>query len=245
MGYGSCTMNAPHITNVLAVLHSVPATLRGDVLACVTDAAKFAQIQTICAGSAAAPNVALSLSTSLEPSVAPAPALAVPRTPAPPSAEPRRIYVTAPKHVQESHRHLVDGSIRALQQIWPKAEIIDANAHWPEGERRGEAWERGIADLVRGVDLAVVVTSPEGWIGMGIEREIQTAKAAGRHVLIARSPADGVFVFQDQFEIKKFKGPGSKAHIPKEIRGSVMSEVVCAVHVFHVAYVPQPIKAKS
>ena len=211
-------------STVLTNLSRIPSDLHPSILALLSDAATLTSVRELVGGGAVSASKPVDSEPVVE--VLASPPLAVVVKPDAAASEPKRIYVTAPKYMQETARAVVDSAIAAIKKLWPSAEIIDANVHWPDGERRGPAWEAGFTDLVKTIDAIVVVTNEEGWIGTGIELEMRIAKGAGRHVLATRSTGDGTFIFYQEVTSEKFRGVGSKSKIPPKVRQSVVGHIV-------------------
>lgn len=211
-------------STVLTNLARIPSDLHPSILALLGDSATLASVRELVGAAAPTSKSVVPGTASVE--VAPPTPLALVVKPDAAASEPKRIYVTAPKYMQESERATVDAAIAAIKKLWPAAEIIDANTHWPAGERRGPAWEAGFSDLIKTVDAIVIVTNNEGWIGGGIEMELKIAKGAGRHVIATRSTGDGTFVFYQEVVTDKFRGTGSKSKIPPKFRQSVVGYIV-------------------
>lgn len=218
-------MNTPSNT-ILSNLSRIPTELHTSVLALLADSAMLANVRALVGGVSAMPSrheAPVAIATEGAESLPPLKLTVKPRSA---EAEPKKIYVTAPKYVQEHLRSLVDDAIAATKKLWPNAEIIDANTHWPDGERRGPAWEAGFSELVKTIDMVLVVTNEECWIGTGIEQEIRIAKGAGRYILATRTPGSGIFMFYQDPAIEKYRGRGSKSHIPAVARQSVMGYLI-------------------
>lgn len=213
--------------HILSNLSRIPSDLHTSILSLLGDAAVLSNVRMLVGNSTApaAPKGAVAGPAAGDGAPAPLP-LSIVVKPRSAEAAPKRIYVTAPKYMQEGQRSMVESAIAAVKKLWPEAEIIDANKHWPEGERRGPAWEAGFADLIKTVDAIVVVTNEEGWVGGGIEMEMRIANGAGRHVLAVRSPGGGNFIFYQEVVVEKFRGAGSKSKVPSDIRKSVVGYIV-------------------
>jgi hypothetical protein len=215
---------------VLANLSMIPSELHPALLALLADSAKLASITSFVGGATAS----VSVSTAKEPvdakhadgALAPLSPLQVTVKPRSAESAPKRIYVTAPTYIQKEHRVLVEGAIAAIKKLWPSAEVVDANTCWPDGERRGPAWESGFSDLIKTVDMVLVVTGEDGWVGGGIEREMQIAHGAGRYVVAARTPGGSIFLFYQNPPLEKYRGAGSKSHVPKSVRQGVVGHLV-------------------
>lgn len=208
---------------VLTNLSRIPSDLHPSILALLSDAATLTSVRELVGGGAVSTSKPVASAPVVE--VLASPPLAVVVKPDAAASEPKRIYVTAPKYMQENERPVVDAAIAAIKKVWPLAEIIDANTHWPEGERRGPAWETGFSDLIKTVDMIAIVTNDTGWIGGGIEMEMRIANGAGRHVVALRSTGNGTFVFYEKVTAERFRGTGSKSKIPPKIRQSVVAHL--------------------